>query len=130
VPVLDTNQSTTIRMVDFYEFQDPYNEIAGKPKFARSYINIPSAFLEFDLARFQKWYKPFDFSESLPQLEEELWVFRIVMLFPHMMVVITKAMTKRVRKMSSQTNLPNTAKWFSVITTKNLKGCMNISSRL
>ena len=84
MPVLDTNQSTTIRMVDFYEFQDPYNEIAGKPKFARSYINIPSAVLEFDLARFQKWYKPFDFFESLPQLEEELWVFRIVMLFPHM----------------------------------------------
>ena len=71
-------------MVDFYDFQDPYKQIAGKPKFARSYINIPSAVLEFDLARFQAWYKPFDFSESLPQLEVELWSFRIVMLFPHM----------------------------------------------
>jgi hypothetical protein len=71
-------------MVDFYDFKSPYDEITGKAKFGRTYMNIPSAHIEFDLKRFQTWYKPFDFANSLSQLESDNWAFRIVMLFPHL----------------------------------------------
>jgi hypothetical protein len=72
VAVLGSSSSMSSSDVLLHDFAGPY---------------IPSAVLEFNLRKFQEWYKAFSFAESMEHLEEDNWVFRIIMLFPEMLNV-------------------------------------------
>ena len=85
VAVLGSSSSMSSSDVLLHNFAGPYVELSGKAKDARRYMNIPSAVLEFNLRKFQEWYKAFSFAESMEHLEEDNWVFRIIMLFPEML---------------------------------------------
>ena len=87
VAVLKSSSSMSSSDVPLHDFAGPYVELSGKAKDARRYMNIPSAVLEFNLRKFQEWYKAFSFAESMEHLEEDNWVFRIIMLFPEMLNV-------------------------------------------
>jgi hypothetical protein len=87
VAVLGSSSSMSSSDVLLHDFAGPYVELSGKAKDARRYMNIPSAVLEFNLRKFQEWYKAFSFAESMEHLEEDNWVFRIIMLFPEMLNV-------------------------------------------
>ena len=72
-------------MVDFYNFGVPTLEIQGKAKDAKKYMNLPCAVIEFNIRKFESWYQPFDFATAIPKMENDDWILRIVMLFPHLL---------------------------------------------